>query len=293
MNNGNRMSCEPYELGGISLCHGQHIAGQTLPDRAEILIPTEGSINLPSGNHQKLIQPPYDFLYVPAATILGRQLVYQGWRVQVIPDELYYAAVELSGYSISLARFRKRLKTIRVLQPRLSPECEQTLMLQQLLGLSAPSTQIHHHNLRKIGVDKVVTRMLALLICGDLFPRPSQKAPPKQVLKNQIMQELTGWIRDNLHLPIQLSDLSRRSGYSERSLRNFFQERFQCGPVQWIRLQRLEAARDRLIEGSLNVTVTGVAESVGYSHLSQFSRDFQQCFGLRPSELARKARRSQ
>jgi AraC-like DNA-binding protein len=293
MNSGDVTSCEPDEIGCISLCHGHQSVWQTMPDRAEILIPTEASLNLPSGNEQQLLRPPYDFFYLPAATILSRQLSYQGWRVQVIPDELCYAAVELSGYSISFASCRKRLKTIRALQPRLNPECEQTLMLQQLLKLSQSSILLHNRNLRQIGIDKLITRILALLLCGDLFPKPSLQSPPKQILKNQTMEDLTLWIRNNIHLQIQLCDLSGRTGYSERSLRNFFQERFQCGPIQWIRRQRLEIARDKLIQGGTSITVTGVAQSVGYSHLSQFSRDFQRHFGLRPSELVRKARSSQ
>ncbi|MFZ9952268.1 MAG: helix-turn-helix domain-containing protein [Vulcanococcus sp.] len=47
--------------------------------------------------------------------------------------------------------------------------------------------------------------------------------------------------------PVPTSALSPCCCYSERSLRNAFHERFGCGPVHWIRSQRLAAARQRLL----------------------------------------------
>ena len=83
----------------------------------------------------------------------------------------------------------------------------------------------------------------------------------------------------------------QQSGYSQRSLRNFFRERFDCGPVQWIRSQRLRLARERLLNPQPQDTVGTIAAAMGYEHPSQFSRDFQQCFGCRPSMLLREGRR--
>jgi AraC-like DNA-binding protein len=165
-------------------------------------------------------------------------------------------------------------------------------MLQQLLKLSQSSPLLHGQQLRQIGLDQLILRMLALLLCGGLIQQAGQHGSQRQERKAQLIEELCAWIRSNLHRSIQLSDLCQQSGYSERSLRNLFQERFQCGPVQWIRQQRMELARNKLLQAESSITVTTVAQSVGYQHLSQFSRDFHQTFGRRPSELVREARRA-
>lgn len=284
---------QQQQLGCISLCHGAHVLQRTPADRAELLIPTQAGLNLARGGEQEqLLRPPYDLLYLPAGVALSKPLVFQGWRLQVNPQELCRAAVDLSNYSLSPSRCRKRLQAIQALQPRLHPECDQALMLQQLLKLSQSSPLLHGQQLRQIGLDHLILRMLALLLCGALIQRAGQHSSQRQGRKAQIMEDLSNWIGNNLHRSIQLRDLCRQSGYSERSLRNLFQERFQCGPVQWIRQQRLERAREKLLQADNAITVTAVAQSVGYQHLSQFSRDFQQTFGRRPSELVREARRS-
>lgn len=285
------MNNEPDRVGTIGLCHGPQLINQTLSDRAEILIPTEAGLNVPIGEHQHLLRPPYDFLFLPAETILKWPVTCEGWRLQISTIELCTTAVELSRFNISHSRFAKRLLTQRVVQPRLSPECEQVLMLHQQLKLGHSLALRHEQYLQQIGVDKLILRIVAVLLCGDLLRNTRHILSIKQDRKAQIMEELILWIRSNLHLQLQLSDLAERSGYSERSLRNYFHERFQSGPIQWIRRQRLELARDMLISADATTTVTEVASSVGYSHLSQFSRDFQQLFSVRPSDLAREARR--
>lgn len=287
---------EELGFGCISLWHGPQLLQRIGADRAELLIPTQTSLSLDSGGHEqpgRLLHPPYDMLYLPAGERLSRPMAFQGWRLQVTPQELCRAAMDLSGYRISPARCRQRLQVIQALQPRLQPECDQALMLQQLLKLSRSSPTLQNQHLRQIGLDQLILRMLALLICGGLIQRASLQSTKRQSRKAQVMDELSSWIRHNLHHSMQLSDLCRQSGYSERSLRNLFQERFQCGPVQWIRQQRMELARDKLLQADASITITIVAQSVGYQHLSQFSRDFYQTFGQRPSDLLREARRSE
>jgi AraC-like DNA-binding protein len=283
-------------FGCISLWHGSQILQRITADRAELLIPTQGALSLGrsgGGEQEQRLQPPYDLLYLPAGMTLIRPMAFQGWRLQLNPQELCRAAVDLSGYRVSPARCRQRLQAIQVLQPRLQPECDQALMLQQLLKVSQSSPRLQGQHLRQIGLDQLILRMLALLLCGGLIQRAGQQSSKRQNRKAQLLEELSAWIRRNLHRSIQLSDLCRQSGYSERSLRNLFQERFQCGPAQWIRQQRMELAREKLLHADASITVTMVAESVGYQHLSQFSRDFHQTFGQRPSELVREARRSE
>ena len=107
-----------------------------------------------------------------------------------------------------------------------------------------------------------------------------------------ILDELVAWIQANLHRPIQLRDLVEQSGYSQRSLRNFFQERFGCGPIHWIRSRRLDAARARLLNPEPQDSVSSIAACFGYAHLSQFSRDFQTAFQARPSDLLREGHRA-
>jgi AraC-like DNA-binding protein len=70
-----------------------------------------------------------------------------------------------------------------------------------------------------------------------------------------------------------------------------FQQRFGCGPVQWVRQQRLEQVRLALLDPEPGDTVGRIAQRFGYSSLPVLSRDFTLRYGQRPSELLRLGKR--
>ncbi len=99
------------------------------------------------------------------------------------------------------------------------------------------------------------------------------------------------WIGANLQSPINLTQLEQRSGYSRRNLQLAFSQRFGCGPIQWVRRQRLGLARQHLLNPSPSDSVAGISSKLGFSNLSAFSRDFHNTYGIRPSEMLREGRR--
>jgi AraC-like DNA-binding protein len=141
--------------------------------------------------------------------------------------------------------------------------------------------------LRHLQIEDLLYRSMALL----LLPRLDQVLDNSQTsavpARQRILQELMEWIDAHLATPITLTQLEQRSGYGRRSLQIAFQERCGCGPIQWIRLRRLELARRCLLSPHPTDTVTAIAQRSGYANLASFSRDFFKAFGVRPSELLR------
>jgi transcriptional regulator GlxA family with amidase domain len=129
-----------------------------------------------------------------------------------------------------------------------------------------------------------------LVLCGETLIQSGLAADSKPGNKARVIDELIVWIQGNLDRPLSMADLEARSGYSQRSLRNAFHERFGCAPVQWIRRQRLQGVRQRLLQPLPEDSVSAVAAAFGYGHLSQLSQDFQAAYGMRPSELLRESR---
>jgi AraC-like DNA-binding protein len=117
-------------------------------------------------------------------------------------------------------------------------------------------------HLQHLQIDDPIYRNLALILC----PQIETLAKPDA---------------------INLTQLEQRSGYSRRSLQLVFQQRFGCGPIQWIRRQRLEQARQALLHPEPDDSVGRIAARYGFSSLAVFSREFSNHFGLRPSELLR------
>jgi AraC-like DNA-binding protein len=94
--------------------------------------------------------------------------------------------------------------------------------------------------------------------------------------------ELLDWMQAQCHAPLCLSDLEARSGYSRRNLQRIFKLRFGCGPMQWLRKQRLLLARQKLEFAPLTTGVQKVALECGYIDIRAFSRDYRKAFSVSP-----------
>ena len=134
-------------------------------------------------------------------------------------------------------------------------------------------------------LDDLLLRLVGLL----LGPLPNEP-PMRPCAGGGPFEALIEWIGANCHRPLSLSDLESQSHYSRRSLQYAFRQRFGCGPMQYIRRQRLALAKQRLLAPLPGTTVTSVAQECGYLSVASFRRDYQQRFGEPPSGALRRLR---
>ena len=88
-------------------------------------------------------------------------------------------------------------------------------------------------------------------------------------------------LKNNMHNPPGLLELSRTVGLSRTQLLRDFQKIFYTSPYNYLRNLRLGKAKTILYEGETNITET--AYLVGYSSSSHFTKAFKQYFGMTPS----------
>jgi len=151
-----------------------------------------------------------------------------------------------------------------------------------------PRTQLMY-----LQIDDLVYRLIAfILLPAKLFSK-ARSSIPQPLGRDHALEDLIEWIRENLGSSITLTMLEQRSGYSRRSLQKAFQARFGCGPIQWVRRQRLEQARLALLSPSSMDNVSRIANRFGYNSLSVFSRDFSRTYGISASDLLHQGRRRQ
>lgn len=105
---------------------------------------------------------------------------------------------------------------------------------------------------------------------------------------NHIIIELSGkYIENNLSNKISMSDLSKLTGYSERSIQLVYQKHLNQTPTEYIEEKRLLKAREMIETYKQYKKITEVAQEVGLVHLGRFSVNFRKRFGISPSVLAR------
>ena len=95
------------------------------------------------------------------------------------------------------------------------------------------------------------------------------------------------WLRENFSEPLSLDELARGSGMSVSSLHHHFKALTGMSPLQYQKQLRLQEARRALVVEGLDVTTASMR--VGYSSLSQFSREYARQFGASPRTDLRKA----
>lgn len=87
---------------------------------------------------------------------------------------------------------------------------------------------------------------------------------------------------------ITVEDICKDTGASISTLERAFKERFGITPKTYIRLRRLSGVRQDLLTRRNWGTVADIASSWGFTHLSQFAKDYRKMFDELPSETLSK-----
>lgn len=98
------------------------------------------------------------------------------------------------------------------------------------------------------------------------------------------------WLQKNMAGEIRMLDMARELGVSERTLIRRFQAALDQAPLSYLQSLRIEAARGLLEAGDLNVEK--IADQVGYSDTSSFSRLFREKIGVSPGAYRSRFRRT-
>ena len=97
--------------------------------------------------------------------------------------------------------------------------------------------------------------------------------------------QLVDWMRQHCCEPLRLADLELRSGYTGRNLQRSFQKRFGCGPMQFLRKERLKIACHKIESAPPGTRILDIANSCGYGSVSSFSRDFMEAYSETPAKM--------
>jgi len=211
-----------------------------------------------------------------------------GVVISVTPDALVPVALAMAGPGACLEALEAALNQPALLSRKNDSRRDDLHQLListlELLNSAMASTCEVHQMMR---LDDCILRLLVMLLVPQLLEGAAQDAERQPSDSGFPQSDLLEWLLAHLHTPISLSQIEQRSCYSRRSIQAMFNKRFGCGPMQWLRRQRLERALALLQNPPATATVAGVAQACGYLSPAAFSRDFVARYGLRPSALLR------
>ncbi|MEO1006265.1 MAG: AraC family transcriptional regulator [Cyanobacteria bacterium J06638_38] len=139
---------------------------------------------------------------------------------------------------------------------------------------------------RKLYLQAKVLELLAIQLDPILleFNRLPAESSLKSINIDRIYQA-RDILATSLENPPSVIELARQVGVSDRTLRRGFKEIFNTTIIGYYTHKRLEKAKQLLREGELSLSE--VANLVGYCNLSHFAAAFKRQFGITPSECMR------
>lgn len=132
----------------------------------------------------------------------------------------------------------------------------------------------------KLQYDMVMITLLDIL----QNQHPRAMTAPSYKRRKQVVDRVTDYLVEHKERPISITELCNSVGASRRTLQYSFESIVGVSPIQYLRATRLNGVRRSLHETTTNRTVADVAADWGFLHLSQFSKDYRELFGERPSD---------
>lgn len=104
-----------------------------------------------------------------------------------------------------------------------------------------------------------------------------------EAIKDSTVVEMIGFVKDNYHDKISISDLSKKLAYSESMLNRKFKKEVHITFNEYLNRYRINKAIELLKNSDYNITE--ISYMCGYSSAKYFSRVFKKYLGISPSEV--------
>lgn len=220
-------------------------------------------------------------LFVPAgsgpqeAVGLGHNML----MMQIDPHALHTAARALrgleAGHPVDLESDRARFLTASA-----GPSVD---ALARYIGATLNLHADHPHLLHQLGFQDFMYRQLVLLFRPDWLA--AEAAPPRRgsLRERRALDRVCDAMLTDPGARFTITDLAQLGCLSVRGLQYAFQSRFGQSPMQWLRDQRLQAARQRLLQGTPH-SIAQIALDCGFATASSFSAFYRERYGESPAQ---------
>ena len=132
--------------------------------------------------------------------------------------------------------------------------------------------------------------LLTLLLLKLQERDPKQEKTPQVIVsgENTIIRNAQQYVREHVEEKLTVPLVAEGIGVSASYLTALFHKHLRLSPGEYVRRIKLDRSKQLIREGQMNFTE--ISESLQYSTVHHFSRQFKQMFGMTPTEYAKSVR---
>ncbi len=157
------------------------------------------------------------------------------------------------------------------------------------VGNSNPKILQSANRLMELLLQEEDSDLLAPLIIDEILIRllrsPAGSSIAQIGLTDSYAQKIAraiSWLKENYVEPVKVEDLAQIAGMSSSSFHQHFKDVTMMSPLQFQKALRLQEARNLMVSKKMDVSTACM--QVGYSSISQFSREYTRHFGQPPKK---------
>jgi AraC-like DNA-binding protein len=158
-------------------------------------------------------------------------------------------------------------------------------------------TLVHLVNAARAGGDEaleawapIYNHDLPALILRCLAAPAQRPRMVQPLFRARALERAVGLLASYDRMPENVETLSRVAGASWATLLRAFKDEFGVSPKRYMKIRRLTAVREALLERGDALRISDVANEWGFWHMGSFAADYREQFGELPSETRKRSR---
>lgn len=207
-------------------------------------------------------------------------LLQQGDLVLYGPDQwhMQYAESDQAPRMVTIGFWARGIRWDALCNRRFQPDKEITTLVRQILQE------------QQQGNDDSIFSLLTLLLLHLQKCEGKEKTDIQPLVsgENTIIRNAQQFVQEHVTEKLTIPVVAESIGVSASYLTALFHKHLQLSPGEYVRRIKLQQSKQLIREGQMNFTQ--IAESLQYSTVHHFSRQFKQMFGMTPTEYAKSVR---
>ena len=134
----------------------------------------------------------------------------------------------------------------------------------------------------------LLTQLVLTLLRQSQNPVLPIKSPQCINNENEIIRKAQQYVSENVRSKLSVPLVAKSADVSSSYLTSLFHKHLQISPGEYIRRVKLQESKQMIREGNMNFSQ--IAETLQYSTIHHFSRQFKEKFGITPTEYAKSVR---